>query len=88
MPRHTVLEKVRIPTWALCYLVNADSSGLEPEDKKLVDEWVERTRDGGCVDVCCPAEGEEPYFCAHPAFGLACDVEECDVILTKGEQDV
>ena len=81
----TVLESVTIPTWALCYLVNGDSSGLEPEDKKLVDDWVEQTRKGGCLDVCC--QGSKPYFTGHPAFGLACDVEDCDVFITKGEQD-
>ena len=70
---------VPIPTWALCYLVNADDSGLDAEDKKTVDEWVERTRNGGRIDVC-PSDGE-PYFSSWPAFGLACDVEDCDVIV-------
>lgn len=83
----TVLENVRIPTWALCYLVNADDSGLEPADKKLVDDWVEKTRNGGYLDVSCPREGSGPYFTPHPAFGPACDVEDCDVVIMKGDQD-
>lgn len=70
---------VRIPMWALSYLVNNDDSGLDPEDKKTVDEWVERTRNGGRIDVC-PSHGE-PYFTSYPAFGLACDVEDCDVVV-------
>lgn len=82
----TVLENVRIPTWALCYLVNSDDSGLDAEDRKTVDEWVERTRNGGSIDVCPPSDGE-PYFTSCPAFGTACDVEDCDVIITKGEHD-
>jgi len=80
-----LLRGVRIPTWALGYLVNSDDSGLDAEDKKTVDEWVERTRNGGRIDVCCPDDGGEPYFCSYPAFGLACDVEDCDVIITKGD---
>lgn len=75
-----ILHGVRIPTWALCYLVNADASGLDAEDKKTVDEWVERTRNGGRIDVC-TLPVMEPYFSSWPAFGLACDVEDCDVIV-------
>ena len=73
------LRGVRIPTWALCYLVNGDDSALDEDDKATVDAWVERTRDGGRIDVCCP-DGE-PYFCRYPAFGFACDVEDCDVVV-------
>lgn len=73
-----MLRGVRIPTWALGYLVNSDDSGLDAEDKKLVDDWVEKTRNGGRIDVCCP-DGE-PYF-GWPAFGLQCDVEDCDVVV-------
>ena len=79
----TVLKKVPIPSWALCYLINADDSGLSPEDKQEVDSWVERTREGGRIDVCCPEEGGESYFHRHPAFGLPSDVEDCDVIVNK-----
>jgi len=71
---------VRIPTWALCYLVNSDDSGLDAEDKKTIDEWVERTRNGGRIDVCPPLD-VVPYFTSYPAFGLACDVEDCDVVV-------
>lgn len=70
----------RIPTWALGYLVNSDAGGLDAEDRKTVDEWVERTRNGGRIDVCPPPDGE-PYFSSYPAFGLACDVEDCDVVV-------
>lgn len=80
-----VLSGVRIPTWALCYLANSDASGLDAEDKKTVDEWVERTRNGGRIDVCPPSDGE-PYFTPYPAFGLACDVEDCDVVVDMTPQ--
>lgn len=80
----TVLKGVRVPTWALNYLVNGDS-GLSPEDKKLVDDWVEKTRDGGRIDVCCHRAWYEIYFSWAPAFGLASNVVDCDVVITKGD---
>lgn len=79
------LRGVRIPTWAACYLVNADASGLDPEDRRTVDEWVEKTRNGGHIDVRPPSDGV-PYFTSYPAFGLACDVEDCDVIVDMSPQ--
>ena len=28
-----------IPTWALCYLINGDSTGLTDDDLAIVDTW-------------------------------------------------
>lgn len=78
-----IIRGVRIPTWALGYLVNSDDSGLDADDKMTVDEWVERTRNGGRIDVC--PVGKEPYF-GWPAFGLQCNVEECDVVVDMTPQ--
>lgn len=30
---------LRIPTWALSYIINADDSGITEEDKAMVDEY-------------------------------------------------
>lgn len=79
----TVLKKVPIPTWAFDYLVYDDASGLTSEDKQCVDSWVERTREGGRIDVCCSTKEECAYFCRHPAFGLPSDVEDCNVVIYK-----
>lgn len=74
-----IYNKVLIPSWALAYLINGDDSGLSDEDRKMVDEWV---ASWGCpIDVCNAEEGSEPFLCSHPEFGLACDVEECDVVM-------
>lgn len=80
MKKAETLRGVRIPTWALCYLVNSEDSGLDAEDRKIVDEWVEKTRNGGRI-VVCPPFGENQYFTSCPAFGPPCDVEDCDVIV-------
>jgi hypothetical protein len=63
----------RIPQWAVCYLVNSDDSGLTPEDKKMVDEYVKRLLKEEHLRLVCPIDGSENEFCAHPAFGLACE---------------
>ena len=33
-------DGLSIPTWALCYLINADGEGLSDEDRDTVDRWV------------------------------------------------
>lgn len=68
-PTFTTVE--RIPQWATCYLVNSDGSGLEPDDRKLVDDYVARLLSRG-LRLVGPIDGTENEFCAHPAFGLAC----------------
>ena len=60
-----------IPEYALSYLVNDDPSGLEEEDIKNIDEFIEREELGACVDW-----GEEASFTSRPAFGLATDCVE------------
>lgn len=67
----TIVE--HIPQWAVCYLVNSDDSGLEPEDKKMVDEYVNRLLERDGLSLEGPIEGSEREFCNTPAFGLACD---------------
>ena len=69
-PRFTTVEK--IPQWAVCYIVNADDSALEPDDKKLVDDYVDRMERQG-LRLVCPIDGTESEFEPYPAFGLACE---------------
>lgn len=73
-----------IPTYALSYLVNGDDSGLEPEDKKIIDSfmepWYEEAEDRGGSVVISPSE-EEPHFTWNPAFGLACEVVRTTILV-------
>jgi hypothetical protein len=63
-----------IPTWALCYLINGDPSGLTDDEVALVDKE--------CLDleVICPSD-YYPYFSTSPLFGSPCEVVDCDVLL-------
>lgn len=68
----------KIPTWALCYLINDDNTGLTDEEINMVDKWWS---DNNVVTVSPASEDEYyPYFSAYPAFGLAAEVLDCTVM--------
>lgn len=62
-----------IPQWAVFYIVNSDDSGLDPEDRKMVDDYVKRLLEKERLRLVCPIDGTENGFCSHPAFGLPCE---------------
>lgn len=68
----------KIPTWALNYLVNAETEGLTEEDLALVRAW-ERKWDGP-ISI---STSDDPYFSNSPEFGLPCDVEDCEVLVHR-----
>ncbi len=72
-----------IPVWAMCYLVNGDTDSITDEDKAIVDEWWSRNN----VVTVSPAADDEgsshPYFTYYPAFGLASDVIDCNVMMMQ-----
>lgn len=72
-------ELFPVPTWALCYLINGDETGLEFEEKGIIDDWRERN---DILDVICPEDADnEAYFTWMPSFGLACNVVDCECVL-------
>ncbi len=69
-----------IPTWALCYLINGDSTGLTDEDLAMIDKWY---ADNKVQNITTASEEEgitHPYFSHFPAFGLASEVVDCIVM--------
>lgn len=88
-PKHIAsnMKKVveRIPDWALCYIEYGDKTGLTDDDIKKVDDFYESYRKGGMeIQGIYPVRDEnedyEAYFSRYPAFGLACNVVDCDVL--------
>ena len=75
---------VKMPTYALCYLINADPSGLEPKEVKLINtsmrfyENIAKMYNGNIVYS---PVNDEPYFTWNPEFGLACDVIDCEIVI-------
>ena len=69
----TKTDTVKMPTWALPYLINADSSGLTEDEEAMIDQWVKRYNQP--TFEC----SEDTYFAPYPAFGLASSVVDCNV---------
>lgn len=69
-----------IPTWALGYLINGDSTLLTDEEVAMIDRWYADNK----VQTITTASEEEgncyPYFSHFPAFGLASEVIDCIVM--------
>ncbi len=69
-----------IPTWALCYLINGDGTGLSENEIAMIDKWY---ADNKVQTITTATENEgntHPYFSHFPAFGLASEVVDCIVM--------
>lgn len=85
MDKDEIIIQEKIPSWAICYFVNGDATGMEDNEIEMADKWLTDNKvisvwpkhtvlpDGTCGDLC------EPYFSTCPAFGLPCDVYDCEV---------
>ena len=71
------IDTVKLPTYALCYLVNGDSSGLEDDDIDAIDRWYNSY--GKELQLEAVDKESEPYFTHSPEFGLACDVVDYEI---------
>lgn len=74
-----VLHDLRIPSWALCYLVNNDPEGLTDDEITRVNDWCATNH---IVEVAPPTYPNcDAYFTAYPEFGdWPCEVYDCDVL--------
>lgn len=72
----TGVEKV--PTYALGYLVNGDTTGLTEQEVSEIDSLLREQ----AVELVCPTSDDEwqPYFSRCPWFGKPCEVVDCDII--------
>ena len=78
MERNKYIAK--IPTWALCYIINGDPTGLENKDIKLIDNYLYDNN----VEIVSPLTNKigdlDPYFSHYPEWGLAAEVVDCTII--------
>ena len=77
---------LRIPSYALPYLVNGDASGLEDSDVKAIDRYMSQYYEEAksvSGHVIFSAGDGDSFFTRHPEFGLACDCVECSVLIVK-----
>jgi len=83
--------EVSMPDYALCYIVNADSSGLTDEDKTTIDNalqpyYDEADKIDGYVEFCFDFDKQpDPYFTWHPLYGLASNCYDCKILILINE---
>ena len=70
-------DTVNLPVWALPYVVNADPSGLEEGEKRMVNRWWRSLQRPGLIVEVVPTNAS--FFSHRPAFGLACEVVEATI---------
>ena len=91
-------QGLRVPDYALSYLVNGDSSGISDADRLAIDQWYEQfhnearelvsSGNAHSAQVVFSAGDEEPYFTRSPEFGLACNVVESSVVILIPDKPV
>jgi len=72
-------NNLRIPTWALSYIVNADSSGITEEDKNLVDKYL------GVFEKAAENLGGDVIFSIET---YEMDLEEAEQVLIEDIEDI
>lgn len=82
-------DELPIPGYALSYLVNGDDSGIDDEDKRAIDAYMEdyykeAKEVSGSVIFSCSGE---PYHSKYPEFGEPCEVEDCTITILVDGQD-
>lgn len=78
--------ELAVPDYALSYLVNGDSSGIDDDDKKTIDEWYQQFIDEAQAvsgHIIFDASSEDSYFTWDPEFGLACECCNCTILIVK-----
>ena len=81
---------IKLPAWSVCYLVNADASGLADEELDQVDKfwsfYEQTAKEAGgfaYLSLDTAEEGNEASFCRRPEFGLATDCFDAIVLMLK-----
>ena len=70
------------PSYAICALMYGDTSGMDNDDEKAFNAFLEREKG---IDVWQIKE-DEPYFSSNPEFGLPCDcVDVVGIVFEKGD---
>jgi hypothetical protein len=74
---------IALPDYSASYLINGDSSGLDPDDIVIIDDYMEpfyaaaRELNGSVVIYI----QEDNGFTWGPAFGLACDTYKTSILI-------
>ena len=75
------IDTYKIPTYAICAMVNDDYSGLDEDDEKNIKEFMNGFPNGFLADW--DKNIENPYFSYYPAFGGGSEVIDVDFYLPQ-----
>lgn len=76
----------QIPVYAMCYLHNDDASGLQDNEIAEIDSYFQQFYDRAKelnAHVIIGCNDDEGSFTHRPAFGLACDCIETEILICK-----
>ena len=73
----TTTEK--IPTYMLPFFINGDFDGYTDSEIEAALNWQKENEIKQVVVADC--EDYRPFFSQYPAFGLACEVVECECVI-------
>lgn len=75
---------VRVPEYALPYLINGDNSNLTKDDIITINNWLKYYQDKSIVlkgAVSINLVNDNSYFSKHPTFGLPCTCIDCVILI-------
>ncbi len=81
MKKPIITKNVRIPCYALPYIINSDSSGLEQSDIDIINKFFRPLECSNTDHYHVSVDSEDYYFTNFPAFGLPCDVTDCSIVV-------
>lgn len=79
---------LNIPTWALCYLVNGDASGLSQREIDQIDTWAKSFSPSDPKQHFLLSTESEEYFASNPEFGLPATCVQGTVVIAVDESEV
>lgn len=77
-----LIDTYQIPTYAICAIVNGDYSGLNDDDERVINEWLNTHFPNGFI-ADFDKGIENPYFSYYPAFGGGSEVIDVDFYLPQ-----
>ena len=73
----TLINTYKIPTFAICAIVNDDFSGLDDDDEKIIKEFINHFENGFIADW--DKNIESPYFSPYNDIYGYCGSDVIDV---------
>ena len=84
----TLQVETDIPSYAINYLVNGDTDGLNKTDRGIIDNWISSSKqyyqsldDNKLISLDIIPLNNGEFFTWSPEFGLPCMSQACMIML-------